>query len=157
MDTIVQMVEQDTEPAPEGGPGGRRTKQQGAPDRRISIEDKAMRHGRTSSAKTCNGFQEHVVLDLDSTVTREVVVCPANEPEYAAVELGAEALEGGQDLLQLDIDLGDMARPPLAARWGTLDHARLHPGLCARDGHLSAWPDRADDAREGRPVSGQCV
>jgi Transposase DDE domain len=80
METIVQIVEQDTEPDPEGGPGGRRIKKQVAPDRRISIEDKAMRHGRKSSAKTCNGFQEHFVLDLDSKVTREVVVCPANEP-----------------------------------------------------------------------------
>jgi hypothetical protein len=81
MDTIVQIVEQDTEPDPEGGPGGRRIKKQVAPDRRISIEDKAMRHGRKSSAKTFNGFKEHFVLDLDSKVTREVVVCPANEPE----------------------------------------------------------------------------
>src|SRR5712691_7793725 len=32
MDTIVQIVEQDTEPAPEGGPGGRRIKKQVAPD-----------------------------------------------------------------------------------------------------------------------------
>jgi hypothetical protein len=81
MATLVQIVEQDTEPAPEGGPGGRRIKKQVAPDRRISIEDKDMRHGRTSRAKTCNGFQEHVVLALDSKVTRAVVVCPANEPE----------------------------------------------------------------------------
>ena len=34
-----------------------------------------------SSAKTFNGFKEHFVLNIDSTVTREVVVCPANEPE----------------------------------------------------------------------------
>jgi hypothetical protein len=81
MDTIVQIVAQDTEPAPEGGPGGRRIKKQVAPDRRISIEDKDMRHGRKSSAKTCNGFKEHFVLDLDRTVTREVGGCPANEPE----------------------------------------------------------------------------
>ncbi len=81
MDTIVQIVEQDTEPAPEGGPGGRRIKKQVAPDRRISIEDKDMRHGRKSSSKTFNGFKEHFVLDLDSKVTREVVVCPANAPE----------------------------------------------------------------------------
>ncbi len=111
MDTIVQIVEQETEPAPEGGPGGRRIKKQVAPDRRISIEDKDMRHGRKSSSKTFNGFKEHFVLDLDSKVTREVVVCPANEPEYEAVEWVAEALERGQGLLQLDIDLGYMASP----------------------------------------------
>jgi hypothetical protein len=70
-----------------------------------------MRHGRKSSAKTFNGFKEHFVLDLDSRVTREVVVRPANEPEYAVVELVAAELERGQGLLQLDIDLGYMASP----------------------------------------------
>lgn len=73
-----------------------------------------MRHGRKSSAKTFHGFQEHCVLDLDSKVTREVVVCPANEPDQAVVEWGAEALKHGQGLLQLDIDLGDMASPRIA-------------------------------------------
>jgi hypothetical protein len=57
MDTMGQIVEQDTEPAPEGGPGARRIKQHVAPDRRISIEDKDMRHGRKSSSKTFNGFK----------------------------------------------------------------------------------------------------
>src|SRR5262249_3639984 len=92
MDTIAQIVTQDTEPDPDGGPGGTRIKQQVAPDRRISIEDVDMRHGRKSSAKTFNGFKEHFVLDLDSHVTREVVVRPANEPEHAAVDLLVETL-----------------------------------------------------------------
>jgi hypothetical protein len=111
MDTIAQIVTQDTEPDPAGGPGGKRIKKHVAPDRRISIEDAAMRHGRKSSAKTFNGFQEHFVLDLDSHVTREVVVRPANEPEHAAVELLVETLEKPPGLLQLDIDLGYMASP----------------------------------------------
>jgi hypothetical protein len=114
LDTMGQIVEQDTEPAPEGGPGARRIKQHVAPDRRISIEDKDMRHGRKSSSKTFNGFKEHFALDLDSTVTREVVVCPANAPEHEAVELLAETLEQGLGLLQVDIDLGYMASPRIA-------------------------------------------
>ena len=48
---------------PGGGPGGRRIKQHVAPDRRISIEDQDMRHGRKSSAKTFNGFKEHFAVD----------------------------------------------------------------------------------------------
>ena len=111
MDTIAQMVTQDTEPDPEGGPGGTRIKKQVAQERRISIEDADMRHGRKRSAKTCNGFQEHFVLDLDSQVTREVVVRPAHEPEHAAVELLVETLEKPPGLRQLDIDLGYMASP----------------------------------------------
>src|SRR5262249_54643457 len=86
MDTLTQIGMQDLEPAPDGGPGGKRLKKQVALDRRISIEDADMRHGRKSSAKTFNGFKAHFVLDLDSHVTREVVVRPANEPEHAAVE-----------------------------------------------------------------------
>ena len=114
MDTISQIVAQDTEPDPEGGPGGRRIKTPVAPDRRISIEDQAMRHGRKSSSKTFNGFKEHFLLDLDSKVTREVVVCPANAAEHEAVELLAAELEKAPGLLQLDIDLGYMASPRIA-------------------------------------------
>jgi hypothetical protein len=114
MDTIVQIVTQDTEPDPEGGPGGKRIKKHVAPGRRISIEDVDMRHGRKSSAKTFNGFKEHFVLDLDRHVTREVVVRPANEPEHEAVELLVETLEKPPGLLQLDIDLGYMASPRIA-------------------------------------------
>ena len=73
-----------------------------------------MRHGRKSSAKTFNGFKEHMALDLDSNVTREVVVCPANHPEHEAVELLAAELEQGAGLFQLDIDLGYMASPRIA-------------------------------------------
>jgi len=111
MDTVAQIVAQDTEPDPTGGPGGRRLKQHVAPDRRVSIEDQDMRHGRKSSAKTFNGFNEHFAMDLDSKVTREVVVRPANEPEHETVELLAEELERPPGLLQLDIDLGYMASP----------------------------------------------
>lgn len=114
LDTIAQIVTQDTEPDPTGGPGARRIKRQVAPDRRISIEDKDMRHGRKSSAKTFNGFKEHFAVDLDSKVTREVVVRPANEPEHEVVELLAEELEKAPGLLQLDIDLGYMASPRIA-------------------------------------------
>lgn len=105
METISQIIVQDTEPDPGGGPGGRRLKHHVAPDRRISLEDHDMRHGRKSSAKTFNGFKEHFAVDLDSKVIREVVVRPANEPEHEAVELLAEELEKAPGLLQLDIDL----------------------------------------------------
>ena len=111
MDTIAQIVTQDTEPAPDGGPGGTRITKPVAPDRRISLEDAALRHGRKSRAKTFHGFKEHFVLDLDSRVTREGVVRPANEPEHEAVELLAETLEKPPGLLQLDVDLGYLASP----------------------------------------------
>ena len=129
METITQIITQDTEPDPESAPGGRRIKKSVAPDRRISIEDKDMRHGRKSSAKPFNGFKEHFAVDLDSKVTREVVVRPANEPEHEVVELLAEELEKAPGLLQLDIDLGYMASPRIAqwAEQGVFIIARPWP------------------------------
>jgi hypothetical protein len=114
METITQIIAQDTEPDPDGALGGKRIKKHVAPDRRISIEDQDMRHGRKSSSKTFNGFKEHLAVDLDSNVTREVVVRPANEPEHAVVELCAEELEKAPGLLQLAVDLGYMASPRIA-------------------------------------------
>ena len=114
LESIEQIVAQDTAPDPEGGPGARRITQHVAPDRRISIADAAMRHGRKSSAQTFNGCKEPRALDVDSHVTREVVVCPANQPEHEAVELLAAALAQGPGLFQLDSDLGYMASPRIA-------------------------------------------
>src|SRR5712691_3583149 len=71
MATPAHIITQDTGPDPDGEPGGRRIKQHVAPDRRISIEDKDIRHGRKSSAKTFHGFKEHFAVDLDSKVIRE--------------------------------------------------------------------------------------
>jgi hypothetical protein len=138
MDTITQMATQDTEPDPEGGPGGKRITKHVAPDRRLSIEDADMRHSRKSSANTFNGFQEHFVLDLDRQVTREVVVRPANEPEHAVVARLADVLEQTPGLLQLDIDLGYMASPRMApwAEQGVSSIARPWPPggtLCTKD------------------------
>jgi Transposase DDE domain/Transposase domain (DUF772) len=131
MDTIAQIVTQDIEPDPDGGPGVRRIKKHVAPDRRISIEDTDMRHGRKSSATTFNGFKEHFAVDLDSKVTREVVVRPANEPEHEVVEWLAAELEQAPGLLQLDIDLGYMASPRIAqwAEQGVYIIARPWPQI----------------------------
>jgi hypothetical protein len=129
MDTITQITTPAIAPAPAGGPGGKRLKQHVAPDRRIAIADAAMRHGRKSSANTCNGCKEPLVLALASTVTREVVGCPANEPEEEAVEWVAAELARGQGLRQLDIALGDMASPRMAhwAEQGGYSMARPWP------------------------------
>ena len=134
METITQILTQDTEPDPEGGPGGRRLKKHVAPDRRISIEDQDIRHGRKSSAKTFNGFKEHFAVDLDSKVTREVVVRPANEPEHEAVELLAEELENPRPAAAryrlgihgqpTDCPMGETGRvhyrSPLATSWSAV-------------------------------------
>jgi hypothetical protein len=169
-ETIDQLVAQDTAPDPAGGQDARRSTQHGAPDRRSAIADAARRHGRTRSATTFHGCKEPVALDVDSTVTREVVVGPAHQPEPEAVERLAEEWEQGPGLFQLDIDLGSRASlrmapwaaprrahpgSPLAARRAAVDQTRRHAGLPARHRHLSQRPARADGPRPGGPVSGQ--
>ena len=153
LETRGQRVAQDTAPDPEGGPDARRLKTHVAPDRRRAIEDAARRHGRKSSAKPFNGFKEHVALDLDSNVTREVVVCAANHPEPEAVEGLAAAVEKGAGLCQLAIDLGGYGQPtdgpmgragrayhgaPLAASGPALPQGGLPRGRCVQACPLSA-------------------
>lgn len=147
LETRDPMVAPETEPEPEGGPDARRLKTHVAPDRRRAMEDAAMRHGRQRSAKPCNGFQEHGALALDRTVTREVVVCPAPQPEHAAVERRAEALEPGAGRCPLESDLGEMARPRLAqgAAQGVHRMARPWPHV----GPRCTNPDGTLDCQHG--------
>ena len=114
METITPMSTPETAPAPAGGPGGRRIPQPVAPDRRLAIEEKALRPGRTSSATPCNGVQEHWAVDLESPVTREVVVRPAHEPAQEAGERLAATLEHAPGLWPRASDLGSRASPRIA-------------------------------------------
>ncbi len=157
METITQIITQDTEPEPKSGPDGRRIKKAVAPDHRISSEDKEMRHGRKSSAKTFNGFKEHFAVDVDSKVTRDVVVRPANEPEHEAVELLAAELAKAPGLLQLAIDLGYMASPRIAqwAEQGVYIIARPWPQvgpLCTKKDFLFDFAGRHVTCPGGQTV-----
>src|ERR671929_911269 len=73
-----QVREQDVVPTVDGAP----TLRDGvAPDRRISVEDGAMRHGRKSRSQLIDGYKRHVLRDLDSGLIAAVGVTPANVPE----------------------------------------------------------------------------
>jgi len=52
-----------------------------AKDRRISIEDAEMRHGRKSRSVRVDGYKRHVIRDLDSELVVAVGITPANAPE----------------------------------------------------------------------------
>jgi hypothetical protein len=52
-----------------------------AKDRRISVEDGQMRHGRKSRSQRIDGYKRYVLRDLDHTLVRAVGVTPANVPE----------------------------------------------------------------------------
>jgi len=125
------MSTQETAPDPDGEPGGRRSKPPIPPDRRISSEDKDLRHGRQSSAQTCHGFPEPCAVAWESQGTREVVVRPAPEPEQAVVEGRAEAVAKAPGLWPLAGDLGDRASPRLAhwAEQGVSSLARPWPHI----------------------------
>jgi hypothetical protein len=66
---------------------GRPTLRQGvAKDRRISVEDAQMRHGRKSRSQRVDGYKRHIVRDLDRELVRAVGITPANVPEATVSE-----------------------------------------------------------------------
>jgi hypothetical protein len=105
VETLHQIMMQDLEPDPGGGGGAGeavRIREGVAPDRRVSVEDKEMRHGRKSKSKRFNGYKRHIALDLDFGLILACAITAANRPEEEA----AEALE--MDLKQLKRSIGEL-------------------------------------------------
>jgi hypothetical protein len=73
-------------------------------------------------------------VEVERTVTREVVVRPAHEPAHAGVALLAAAVAKAPGLLPRDVDLGSMASPRMAqgAEPGVSLRARPWPPLGPR-------------------------
>jgi hypothetical protein len=80
--TLRQIREQDLEPDPSGG--GSRIRRGVAAERRVSVEDGDMRHGRKSKSKRFNGYKRHIAADLDSDLILACAVTLANRPEEEA-------------------------------------------------------------------------
>jgi hypothetical protein len=90
-----------------------------ARDRRVSVEDAEMRHGRKSRSHRFDGYKRHVLRDLDGGLIRAVAVTAANEPESAAAPaLEADLERQGCTIAELHVDRGYLAsglvrgRPP---------------------------------------------
>jgi len=103
-----------------------------AKDRRISIEDAEMRHGRKSRSLRVDGYKRHVMRDPDSELVVAVGITPANAPEASV----AEAIK--TDLKQQEIRLKELH----------IDRAYLSSTLVSeRSAELEifckAWPVRA--------------
>jgi len=81
IEALAQVREQDLEPRPAGGV---QIRQGVAADRRISIEDADMRHGRKSKSKRFNGYKQHLSTDIDTELVLACAVMPANRPEEEA-------------------------------------------------------------------------
>jgi Transposase DDE domain len=102
-----------------------------AKDRRISVEDAQMRHGRKSRSIRVDGNKRHVLRDLDTGVVRAVGLTPANVAEATVTEAIRADLAGQQvELSELHID-----RAYLSSTW-----------VRDRSAHLAvyckAWPVR---------------
>jgi transposase len=76
-----------------------------AKDRRISIEDTQMRHGRKSRRVRVDGYKRHVLSDLDTGRIRAVGMTPADVAEDTVTEAIAADLHAQQVMLEeLHID-----------------------------------------------------
>jgi Transposase DDE domain/Transposase domain (DUF772) len=105
VETLRQLRAQDLEPDPKGG--GTRIREGTAPDRRISVEDPEMRHGRKSKTKLFNGYKRHIATDIDEGLVLACAVLPANRPEDEAVPaLREDMAEQFVDPDELYIDRG---------------------------------------------------
>jgi transposase len=76
-----------------------------AKDRRISIEDSQMRHGRKSRSVLFDGYKRHVLRDLDTGLIPAVGITAANLPEAAVTDgITADLAAAGRQLAELHID-----------------------------------------------------
>ena len=76
-----------------------------AKDRRISVEDSQMRHGRKSRSVLFDGYKRHVLRDLDTGLVTAVGITPANAPEASVTgDITADLAAAGRTLAELHID-----------------------------------------------------
>jgi hypothetical protein len=100
--TAAQVRDQDVTTTEAGTP----TLREGvAPDRRISVEEAQMRHGRKSRSQLIDGYKRHVLRDLDSGLIAAVGVTPANVPEATVTDsISLDLHVQGLSLRELHID-----------------------------------------------------
>jgi hypothetical protein len=114
--TLAQIRTQDLEPDPTRGGKRRRIREGVAPDRRISVEDGQMRHGRKSNSRRVDGYKQHIATDLDTKLILSCAVTPANRPEAEAAEpLKAEVDQMRRRYAEWHMDRGYIKSPVVAA------------------------------------------
>ena len=112
LDAITTVRDQDLEHTQEAGV---RIRQGVAVDRRISIQDAEMRHGRKSRSKRFDGYKEHVGYDLDIHAILACAVTPANRPEEeGAAPIGEDIDRQGFTLSEVHIDRAYVNSPLVA-------------------------------------------
>ena len=102
-----QIRDQDVQVTSDGAASLRRGV---ATDRRISVEDEHMRHGRKSRSTLVDGYKRHVLTDLDSGLVPAVGITPANAPEAAVTgDIAADLAAQDATLVELHIDRAYLA------------------------------------------------
>jgi hypothetical protein len=139
IDAISQVRDQDLETSKHGAI---QIRQGVATDRRVSIVDSEMRHGRKSKSKRFNGYKEHIARDLDFPAIVACAVTPANRPEEEGAAPIAEDIRRQKlRLVELHIDRAYVNSPVvdevfatggtvLAKPWG---QRTLRPGLFGKN------------------------
>jgi hypothetical protein len=143
IDVLRQLRAQDLEPDPGGG--GSRIREGVAPDRRVSIEDGEMRHGRKSKSKLFNGYKRHLAVDVDSGLILAGAVTPGNRPEETALpDLEKDLAGQGRPLVTLYIDRGYISSPLVERTVAAGGDVVCRPWV-ARNGDLFSKDDFAID------------
>lgn len=111
VETLRQLRAQDLEPDPSGN-GRTQIREGTAEDRRISIEDKDMRHGRKSKSAKINGYKSHIASDLDTGLVVACAITPANRPEVEAMpSLRDDLGHLNRNVVEIHVDRGYVASP----------------------------------------------
>ncbi len=128
LEVAQQVRTQDVEVSEDGAIQLRRGV---AKERRISIEDPEMRHGRKSRSQRIDGYKRHVLRDLDSGLVRAVGVTAANAAEASVSDAIATDLEAQKvELVELHIDRAYLSSKLVLERAEELDI------------YCKAWPVR---------------
>jgi hypothetical protein len=120
------VVEQDIEPDPDGG--GDRIREGVAEDRRISISDPDMRHGRKSRSKTINGYKRHVIIANGFILG--TAIAPANAREHDPTKQLIDAARKHGAIESAHFDRGYLPSDEFVAlrRQGVALHSRAWRG-----------------------------
>lgn len=102
---LERVISQDLEPDP-GGKGRMRIREGTAKDRRISVSDPDMRHGRKSKSRLFNGYKRHLVRALGTPFLLAACARPANEAEEKAADVLRPDVERIGDVTSMHIDRG---------------------------------------------------
>lgn len=138
IEALTQVRSQDLEQVDDGRV---RIRQGVARDRRISVEDAEMRHGRKSKSKRFDGYKEHIARDLDFPAIVACAVTPANRPEEeGAPPINRDIKRQGLRLVELHIDRAYVNSPvvdEVVASGGTVfakpwGHRSHRPGLFSK-------------------------